>query len=192
MTHSPARAGQLYPASAVSLSMDTSQASSAIPRPHLDVPFVPTPQEVIDAMLDLSRVGRDDMLVDLGCGDGRIVIGAARRGARATGIDLNPLRVTEARENARLAGVEARVTFREGDLYEADVSPATVVTLYLLPTVNLRLRARLWRQLAVGTRVVSHAFDMGPDWPAERMIDVDERTIYFWTISEVQKRAGKA
>jgi precorrin-6B methylase 2 len=172
--------------------MDASQPHSAIPRPHLDVPFVPTPQEVIDAMLDLTGVGRNDMLVDLGCGDGRIVIGAARRGAHATGIDLNPLRVAEARDNARRAGVEARVTIREGDLYQADLSPATVVTLYLLPTVNLRLRARLWRQLGVGTRVVSHAFDMGPDWPAERMVDVDERTIYFWTIAEAQKRAAGA
>jgi precorrin-6B methylase 2 len=172
--------------------MDTSQARSTIPRPHLDVPFVPTPQEVIDAMLDLAGVGRNDQLVDLGCGDGRIVIGAARRGARATGIDLNPLRVAEARENARRAGVEARVNFHEGDLYEAEVGTATVVTLYLLPTVNLRLRPHLWRQLGVGTRVVSHAFDMGPDWPAERVLDVDERTIYFWTIAEAQKRFTRA
>ena len=171
--------------------MDAAQARSASPRPHLDVPFVPSPQEIIDAMLDLTWVGRNDMLVDLGCGDGRIVVGAARRGARATGIDLNPLRVAEARENARQAGLEARVTFLEGDLYEADIAPATVVTLYLLPTVNLRLRPRLWQQLEVGTRVVSHAFDMGPDWPAERMIEVDERTIYPWTISEAQKRAAE-
>jgi precorrin-6B methylase 2 len=122
------------------------------------------------------------VLVDLGCGDGRIAISAARRGARATGIDLNPLRIAEARNNASRAGVETRVTFREGDLYEAEVGPATVVTLYLLPNVNLRLRPRLWQQLRPGTRVVSHAFDMGPDWPAERTLDIDDRTIYFWTI----------
>lgn len=170
--------------------MDTSQARSAIPRPHLDVPFVPSPQEVIDAMLDLAKPGRDDVLLDLGCGDGRIAISAARRGARATGIDLNPLRIAEARENARRAGVDGRVTFREGDLYEAEFGPATIVTLYLLPTVNLRLRARLWQQLAVGTRLVSHAFDMGPDWPAERTVDVDDRTVYFWTIAEAHKRAA--
>jgi SAM-dependent methyltransferase len=172
--------------------MDASQLRGPSSRPHLDVPFVPTPQEVIDAMLDLAGVGRNDVLLDLGCGDGRIAISAARRGAHATGIDLNPLRVAEARNNARRAGVESRATFREGDLYEAEFAPATVVTLYLLPTVNLRLRPRLWRQLAVGTRVVSHAFDMGPDWPAEHTIDVDERTIYFWTIAEAQKRAAGA
>ena len=156
----------------------------------LDVPFVPSPQEVVDAMLDLAGVGRDDVLVDLGCGDGRIAISAARRGARATGIDLNPLRIAEARHNASRAGVETRVTFREGDLYEAEVGPATVVTLYLLPNVNLRLRPRLWMQLGVGTRLVSHAFDMGPDWPAERTVDVDDRTLYFWTIAEAHKRSA--
>lgn len=172
--------------------MDASQTRAPTARPRLDVPFVPTPQEVIDAMLDLAGVGRDDLLLDLGCGDGRIVIGAARRGARATGIDLNPVRIAEARENARRAGVEARVSFKEGDLYEAELAPATVLTLYLLPTVNLRLRARLWQQLRPGTRVVSHAFDMGPDWPAERMLDVDDRTIYFWTIGAARERAVKA
>lgn len=171
--------------------MDASQPRARAARPRLDVPFVPTPPEVIAAMLDLAGVGPGDVLVDLGCGDGRIAIGAARRGARATGIDLNPVRIAEARENARRAGVDARVTFREGDLYEADVTPATVVTLYLLPTVNLRLRPRLWQQLRPGTRVVSHAFDMGPDWPAERMLDVDERTIYFWTIAADRKHAAE-
>lgn len=172
--------------------MDASSSANPHPSPsrHLDVPYVPTPQDVVDAMLDLARVGKDDVLFDLGCGDGRIAIGAARRGALAAGIDLNPARIAAARSNARLAGVEAWVDFREGDLYEADVAPATVVTLYLLPTVNLNLRARLWKQLRVGTRVVSHAFDMGPDWPAERTIDVDERTLYFWTIAEAQKRAA--
>jgi SAM-dependent methyltransferase len=171
--------------------MPIRQAAYSGPRPHLDVPFVPTPQEVVDAMLDLAGVGRNDVLVDLGCGDGRIAISAARRGARATGIDLNPLRIIEARDNASRAGVETRTTFREGDLYEVEVGPATVVTLYLLPNVNLRLRPRLWMQLEVGTRVVSHAFDMGPDWPAERIVDVDDRTLYFWTILEAHKRAAQ-
>lgn len=184
-----------------SASSSPSSSSSTDPAPlpvrgpgarYLDVPFVPTSQEVIDAMLDLAGVGRDDLLVDLGCGDGRIVIGAARRGARATGIDLNPLRIAEARANAGRAGVETWVTFKEGNLYEADIASATVVTLYLLPNVNLKLRARLWKLLAVGTRVVSHAFDMGPDWPAERIVDVDDRTIYFWTIGAAQKRASGA
>src|SRR5206468_11732591 len=107
------------------------------PPQHLDVPYVPTPQEVVDAMLDLGKVTRNDVLYDLGCGDGRIVISAAKRGARATGVDLNPVRLAEARANAKQAGVTRQVTFKEGDLYQADVSPATVVTLYLLPTVNL-------------------------------------------------------
>jgi precorrin-6B methylase 2 len=167
-------------------------AQNPMPPQHLDVPYVPTPQEVVDAMLDLARVGRNDVVYDLGCGDGRIVVSAARRGARATGVDLNPVRLAEARTNARQAGVETRVTFKEGDLYQADVSPATVVTLYLLPTVNIKLRPILWRQLRVGTRVVSHAFDMGPEWPAERTVEVENKTIYLWTIKDAQKRAVKA
>lgn len=160
------------------------------PEPHLDVPYVPTPQEVVDAMLDLAKVGSKDVLYDLGCGDGRIVIAAARRGARATGIDLNPARIAEAKANARQAGLEKKVTFRQGNLFEADVSPATVVTLYLLPSVNEKLRPMLWKQLRPGTRVVSHAFDMGDAWPPERTVDVGGRTIHFWTIHEAHKRAA--
>ena len=160
---------------------------------RLDVPYVPTPQEVVDRMLELARVGKNDVLYDLGCGDGRIVITAARlRGARGTGIDLNPVRIAEAQENARKAGVSQRATFKVGDLFETDVSPATVVTLYLLPSVNLKLRPRLWRQLKVGTRVVSHAFDMGPDWPPQKKVEVDGRNIYYWTITEANKREAKA
>jgi precorrin-6B methylase 2 len=166
-------------------------AQNAMPPQHLDVPYVPTPQEVVDAMLDLAKVGKNDVLYDLGCGDGRIVVSAAKRGARATGIDLNPVRLAEARTNARQAGVETRATFKEGDLYQADVSPATVVTLYLLPTVNLKLRPILWQQLKVGSRVVSHAFDMGPEWPAERTVEVEGKTIYLWTIKDAQKRAAQ-
>lgn len=159
--------------------------------PRLDVPFVPTPQDVVDRMLDLAKVGKDDVLYDLGCGDGRIVITAAKvRGARGTGIDLNPQRIAEAKENAKKAGVEGKVSFEVGDLFEADVSPATVVTLYLLPTVNLKLRPRLWKQLKVGTRVVSHDFDMGPDWPPEKTVQVNGRRLHFWTITEAQKKAA--
>jgi tRNA G37 N-methylase Trm5 len=161
--------------------------------PRLDVPYVPTPQEVVDRMLDLAKVGKDDVLYDLGCGDGRIVITAAKeRGARGTGIDLNPVRIAEAKENAKKAGVEDRVTFKVGDLFEADVSPATVVTLYLLPDVNVKLRPRLWKQLKVGTRVVSHDFDMGPEWPPEKTVQIDGKRLYFWTITEEQKRKAKA
>ncbi|WP_288381574.1 cyclopropane-fatty-acyl-phospholipid synthase family protein [uncultured Massilia sp.] len=160
---------------------------------RLDVPYVPTPQEVVDRMLSMGRVGKNDVLYDLGCGDGRIVVTAAKvHGSRGTGIDLNPVRIAEAKENAKKAGVMERTTFRVGDLFETDVSPASVVTLYLLPTVNAKLRPRLWQQLKVGTRVVSHAFDMGPEWPPERTAEVDGRTIYAWTISQANKRAVKA
>lgn len=160
---------------------------------RLDVPYVPTPQEVVDRMLEMGKVGKNDVLYDLGCGDGRIVVTAAKaRGARGTGIDLNPVRIAEAKENAKNAGVADRVNFKVGDLFQTDVSPATVVTLYLLPSVNVKLRPRLWRQLRVGTRVVSHAFDMGAEWPPEKKEDVDGRTIYYWTITEANKRAVKA
>jgi tRNA G37 N-methylase Trm5 len=161
--------------------------------PRLDVPFVPTSQDVVNRMLDLAKVGKNDVVYDLGCGDGRIVVTAAKeRGARGTGIDLNPQRIAEAKANAKKAGVQDRVTFKVGDLFEADVSPATVVTLYLLPDVNVKLRPRLWKQLKVGTRVVSHDFDMGPEWPPEKTVEVDGAKLYFWTITEAQKRAAKA
>ena len=161
--------------------------------PSLDVPYVPTPQQVVDRMLALARVGKNDVLYDLGCGDGRIVVTAAKQyGARCTGIDLDPTRIAEARANARKAGVEKQVDFKVGDLFEADLSSASVVTLYLLPSINTKLRPRLWQQLKVGSRVVSHAFDMGAEWPAEKTETVDGRTIYYWTITEAQKRRAKA
>lgn len=160
---------------------------------RLDVPYVPTPPEVVERMLSLANVGKDDLLYDLGCGDGRIVVTAAKeRGARGVGIDLNPVRIAEAKANAKKAGVEDKVTFRLGNLYEADFSPATVVTLYLLPSVNAKLRPQLWKQLKVGTRVVSHDFDMGEIWPAERRVEAGGAVIYFWTITEAQKRAVKS
>ena len=163
------------------------QATAATPR--LDVPYVPTPQEVVDKMLDLAKVGKNDTLFDLGCGDGRIVVTAAKvRGAKGTGIDIDPTRIAEAKENAKKAGVTDRAQFRVGDLFKTDFSSATVVTLYLLPTINAKLRPQLWKQLKVGTRVVSHAFDMGSEWPAEKTVEVDGRTIYYWTITEANKR----
>ena len=163
------------------------QADAASPR--LDVPYVPTPQEVVDKMLELAKVGKNDTLFDLGCGDGRIVVTAAKqRGARGTGIDIDPQRIAEARENAKKAGVTDRAEFRVGDLFKTDFSGASVVTLYLLPTINARLRPQLWKQLKVGTRVVSHAFDMGSEWPADKRVEVDGRTIYYWTITEANKR----
>ena len=143
-----------------------------------DVPFVVTPDNVTLEMLSLANVGPNDYLIDLGSGDGRIVILAAKRfGARALGVEIVPDLVRRSRESARRAGVEDRAEFREQDLFETDLSKATVVTLYLLPEVNLQLRPRL-RALKPGTRVVSHDWDMG-DWMPERSIDVDapEKTI---------------
>jgi SAM-dependent methyltransferase len=158
----------------------------------LDVPFVPTPQPVVDRMLSLADVKSDDVLYDLGSGDGRIVITAAKRyGAQGVGIDIDPERIEEARNNARKAGVDQKVKFIVGDLFKADLSNATVVTLYLLDSINRDLRPQLWRQLKVGTRVVSHAFDMGKEWPPEKTEKVDGRTVYFWTITEANKRAAK-
>lgn len=155
-----------------------------------DVPYVPTPQVVVDKMLDMAQVGKGDMVYDLGCGDGRIVITAAKdRGARGVGIDLNPVRIREAKENAASAGVEDKVKFLVGDLFQADFSEASVVTLYLLPEVNRALRPILWRQLKIGTRIVSHDFDMGPEWPPEKIERIGAKTIYYWTITSAQKKA---
>lgn len=162
----------------------------AAPARRLDVPYEPTPPNVVRAMLEIGGVGKEDLVYDLGCGDGRIVIAAAKdRGARGVGIDLDPQRIAEAKANAKKAGVEEKVMFRVGDLFQADVSEATVVTLFLYRHINYKLRPRLWQQLKVGTRVVSHLWDMGPEWPPERVEVVDNRTIYFWTIREAQKRA---
>lgn len=149
-----------------------------------DVPYVPTPEAVVRRMLELGQVGSDDVIYDLGSGDGRIVITAAQQyGARGVGIDIDPQRIQEANANAQKAGVTDRVKFRQQDLLQADFSEATVVTLYLLPEVNLRLRPQLLNQLRPGTRIVSHAFDMG-DWKPEQVVEVDGRTIYVWTVPE--------
>jgi SAM-dependent methyltransferase len=132
-------------------------------------------------MLDLTDVGPGDYVIDLGSGDGRIVIAAARRGAVGHGIDLNPVRVREAEENAIKGGVADRVVFLEGDLFEADVSRATVITMYLLSTVNLKLKPVLLETLRPGTRIVSHSFSMG-DWEADEHSVVNNRNVYFWII----------
>jgi tRNA G37 N-methylase Trm5 len=147
-----------------------------------DVIFVPTPQEVVDAMLKLAKVTKNDVVYDLGSGDGRIPITAAKTyGARAVGIDIDPQRIREANENLKIAGVGDRVKFLNQDLFTTDISEATVVTLYLLPSLNLRLLPKLNSQLKPGTRVVSHSFDMGSAKPTETL-NVNGRTIYFWTI----------
>lgn len=147
-----------------------------------DVVYVPTPPAVVDAMLKVAAVTSKDLLYDLGCGDGRIVITAARQyGARGLGIDIDPVRIKEARANAAEAGVTDRVTFVQGDLFETDLSPATVVTLYLLESLNLKLQPKLVTELRPGTRIVSHAFSMGP-WTPDQQLDVDGRKVYLWTI----------
>ena len=151
-------------------------------------PYVPTPPDVVERMLELAAVTRDDVVYDLGSGDGRIPIAAARRhGARGVGLELDPRRVEEARANARAAGVEDRVEFHVQDVLTADLSPATVVTLYLLSSSNARLRPILARQLKPGTRIVSHAFSMGSEWPADRTerftsASGDEVTLYLWIV----------
>ncbi len=146
-----------------------------------DVVFVPTPQEVVDQMLKVANVHAGDVLYDLGCGDGRTVISAAKLGARGIGIDINPERIKESVENAQKAGVMNRVKFLNEDLFEANIKDATVVTLYLLPSLNLKLRPKLWSDLKPGTRIVSHDFDMD-DWQPEKTIELNGHTIYFWTV----------
>ncbi len=157
-------------------------AQTPTPTPRTpDVPYVPTNQKVVDAMLKMAKVTKNDVVYDLGCGDGRIVITAAKEyGAKGTGIDINPERIKEANENAKVAGVTNKVKFIEGDLFEQDFSDATVVALYLLPAINLKLRPQLLK-LKPGTRIVSHAFDMG-DWKPDQTMMVEGSTIYFWTV----------
>jgi SAM-dependent methyltransferase len=152
------------------------------PKRSPDVPYVPTPQPVVDAMLKLGEVKTGDILFDLGSGDGRIPITAAKAyGVRATGIDINPERIAEAEANAKKEQVADRVKFLNQDLFEANISDATVVTLYLLPSINLKLRPRLFKDLKPGTRIVSHSFDMG-EWQPEKKIEVDGRYLYLWRI----------
>ena len=147
-----------------------------------DVVYVPTSQKIVDAMLKMANVSKEDMVYDLGCGDGRIVITAAKDfGANGIGIEIDSKLVKLAEENARQAGVADKVRFIEADLFKTDFRRATVVMLYLSPGVNLKLRPQLLKQLKPGTRIVSHDFDMG-DWKPEQTIKVDEATLYFWTV----------
>jgi SAM-dependent methyltransferase len=157
-------------------------ADSEQPTLSLDVPFVPTPPQVVDKMLQMADVKSSDFLIDLGAGDGRIAVAAVRDyGAKGSfGVDLNPERVKEARANAEQAGVADRVTFEVQDLFETDFSRATVVSMYLLPSVNLKLRPKVL-ELAPGTRIVSHAFSMD-DWEPDSHQHVDGRSVYFWVV----------
>ena len=157
-------------------------AASQQPKRTPDIHFVPTPDEVVEAMLRLAEVDANDVVYDLGSGDGRIPIAAARRfGARGVGIDLDPELVAQATRSAQEAGVADRVRFVEGDIFESDISPATVVTLYLLTSINERLRPKLQKELRPGTRIVSHQFRMG-DWDPEREIVIDFRPLFLWRV----------
>ena len=170
----------------IALGLGLSAQTQARPDAPNLAPYVPTPQEVVDRMLTLARVTKDDVVYDLGCGDGRIPITAARKyGARGVGVDIDPVRIAEANANAKLAGVEHLVTFHLQDALTTDVSEATVITLYLLSQSNLRLRPILTRQLKPGSRIVAHAFGMG-DWEPEKVDSFTDssdspRTLYLWT-----------
>lgn len=155
---------------------------STDPDKFLDVPFVPTDEHVVEAMLNLAAVGPKDVLYDLGSGDGRILIAAAKdRDARGIGIDLDPLRIADAMEYAGWSCVEHLVDFIEDDIFTADIQEATVVTLYLLQSINVQLRPRLLSELRPGTRIVSHAFDMG-DWKADEWLKLSGTSIYKWIV----------
>lgn len=151
---------------------------------ELDVPYVPTPQSVVEKMLEMADVKEGDYLIDLGSGDGRIAITAAKKyGIKALGVDLNPVRVQEANENAKREKVTDKVEFREEDLFKTDLSQATVITMYLLNSVNMKLRPELLK-LKPGTRIVSHSFGMG-DWQPDQQATVEGRTVYMWIVPEV-------
>jgi len=153
-----------------------------------DVIFVPTPEEVVEEMLKVANVTGKDVLYDLGSGDGRIPITAAKKfGTRGVGVDIDPQRIKEANENLKNSGVGDKVRFIQGDLFEMDLTPATVITLYLLPALNLKLRPKLLK-LKPGTRIVSHDFDMG-DWKPEKTVKVGTRNVYFWTIPDAATAA---
>ena len=177
---------------AASLSLSLFQRGAALtlcaqsPKPaEPDVIYVPTPQVVVDAMLDVAGVTGNDVVYDLGSGDGRIVITAAKKyGARGVGIEIDSALVKRATDNAAAAGVSDRVVFVTQDLFSADISSATVVTLYLLQSINERLRPKLIRDLKPGTRVVSHVFNMGPEWPPTKTLMIGRNQIFLWTIAE--------
>jgi SAM-dependent methyltransferase len=149
-----------------------------------DVIWVPTQDPVVEAMLRMARVTKNDVVYDLGCGDGKIVIAAAKMGARGVGVDIDPKRVAEANAAVKAAGVGDRVRIIHGDIFDPaiKISEASVVTLYLLPSLNVKLMPRLKSELKPGTRIVSNSFDMGETWPAEKTETVGSYTVYFWTI----------
>src|SRR5262245_19314668 len=172
------------------LSITSAVAQTAQPKRQPDVPYVPTTEEAVKAMLKLADVKKSDIVYDLGCGDGRIVIAAAKEfGAHGVGIDINPVRIAEAKANAKKAGVEDLVRFEENDLFLADIHEASVVTLFLLADINLKLRPKLLKDLKPGTRLVSNTFDMG-DWKPDKEATVGQEDqesflshrLYYWVI----------
>ncbi|TEA70302.1 SAM-dependent methyltransferase [Allopusillimonas ginsengisoli] len=178
--HCPGRACVMVAGSFLIVTLGFLPSSAAADT--FDVPFVPTPPEVVERMLNMAEVGPSDRVIDLGSGDGRIAIAAVkdRAALSALGVDLNPVRVEEAKANAKDAGVSDRVEFRQEDLFDTDFSNATVLTMYLLPNVNMRLRPKVL-DLAAGTRVVSHAFDMD-DWESDDYARLGNRDVYMWVV----------
>lgn len=147
-----------------------------------DVPYVPTPPAVVERMLEMAELRPGDLVYDLGCGDGRIVIAAVQRpGVKGVCVDIDPARIAESKANAEKAGVAEKIRFVEGDIFKVPFADATVVTMYLLPAVNIRLRPRILNELRPGTRVVSHAFDMD-DWKPERQVLEQGSMVYRWTV----------
>lgn len=181
LTFRRARLATIALATAAHIAMFDIAPAQRTDKPPLDIPYVPTPPEVVDRMLEMAYLTADDFVIDLGSGDGRIAIAAARKGARARGIDIDPDRILEARENAKKAGVEDKVQFLIEDLFRAKLSEATVLTMYLLTKVNLDLRPRILAELRPGTRVVSHAFDLG-DWKPDNHSEVGHRQVFMWIV----------
>ena len=164
---------------------DTKLTDSLAPAFGPEVPYFPSTDEAVDGMLKLAEVGPNDVVYDLGCGDGRIVIAAAKYfGARGVGVEIDPAPLRMAVYYARRAGVEGRVRFVRGDLFDADISGATVVTLFLLETVNRRLLPKLLKELKPGTRIVAHRYGFGDAWPAEKTIQAGASTLYLWAVPE--------
>jgi predicted nicotinamide N-methyase len=175
-----------YTVTAIAAVLAIATLSAQTPaKKELDVIYVPTPQPVVEAMLDLAQVKATDVVYDLGSGDGRIVVTAAKKyGARGVGVEMDPALVKQARANAAAAGVGGRVRFVTQDLFTTDLRQASVVTLYLLQSINERLRPKLVRELKPGARVVSHVFNMGPEWPAEKTITIDRSRVFLWSIGK--------
>jgi SAM-dependent methyltransferase len=160
----------------------TAHSALAQPIPNLDVPYVPTPQQVVDRMLEIAKVSGKDFVMDLGCGDGRMLVTAATKfGARGFGVDLNPVRIREATENAARANVADKVKFEVKNLFDTQIKDADVLTMYLLPSVNMQLRPRILDEMKPGSRIVSHAFNM-EDWGPDQRENVDGREVFFWIV----------